>query len=131
VRFWLSLPLSSQSTLELRRLDILCTVSRVLFFCVASMLSASATAVDEDASEMWAEPEQSAAGFIARSFSVKPEQVTVTIINRDKNSATAISKVPGWPTCVLDLVLASEVSADEVWLVGDVACDKTVQEDHG
>lgn len=69
-------------------------------------------------------PEKTAAHFIGAFYNVKPDQVAVTILKRDKLSASAVTKVEGQPSCTLDMVPAPEAHAKHGWLIGGLACDK-------
>lgn len=107
------------------------TATRALLFCTAATFCAGAAASEPSAPEKKTDPEQSASGFIAQFYGVKPEQVSVTIIKRDKMSATAVTKVSGQPTCSLDLVPAPASNAKYGWLIGGLACDKAGQAGQG
>lgn len=103
------------------------TGSRVVLFMLV-LGSASLSAQENPEPEKKTEPEQSAADFIAQFYGVKPEQVDVTILKRVRTSATAVTKVPGQPTCSLELAPAPESNAKYGWLIGGLACDKAGQE---
>lgn len=105
--------------------------SRALLFCAVALFCASATASEAPAPEKKNDPEQSAADFIAQFYRVKPEQVSVTILKRDKNSASAVTTAPGQPACSLDLAPAPESNAKYGWLIGGLACDKSEQANQG
>lgn len=105
--------------------------SKALLFCAVALICASAKATEAPAPEKKTEPEQSAADFIAQFYGVKPEQVSVTLLKRDKNSASAVTKAPGQPDCSLDLAPAPESNAKYGWLIGGLACDKSGQANQG
>lgn len=76
-------------------------------------------------------PEQAAAGFIAQVYSVKPEQVSVTVLNRDRNTATVVTNSSGQPTCSLDLTASPQSDAASGWLLGGIVCDTPSDRSHG
>lgn len=69
-------------------------------------------------------PEQAAARFMAAFYSVKPEQVTVTMLEQDGRSASASTQVEGQPVCTLDMAPAPQPQAKYGWLIGGMSCDK-------
>lgn len=69
-------------------------------------------------------PEEAAARFMAAFYNVKPEQVSVTMLEQDKRSASASTQVEGQPVCTLDMAPAPQPQAKYGWLIGGMSCDK-------
>lgn len=92
------------------------------FICLLfAMSSASVHAADNGDNG----PADTAANFMGQLYGVKPAEVEVTIIERDRWLASAVTTSPGHPTCTLDMAQASEhVDAKHGWLIGGIACDK-------
>lgn len=100
------------------------TRSRAVAFTLLALGGAVLSAQVTAAAEKKHKPEETAADFIAQFYSVKPDQVDVTILKQDATVATAITKAPGQPSCSLELALAPHSAANYDWLVGGIACDK-------
>lgn len=98
--------------------------SRAIAFTVIALGGAVLSAQVTAAAEKKHKPEETAADLIAQFYSVKPDQVDVTILKQDANVATAITNSPGQPTCSLELALVSHSAANYDWLVGGISCDK-------
>jgi len=92
--------------------------------CLTAMIAAPAFAQDEPPS-----PEKTAAHFIAAFYNVKPEQVAVTMLKREKLSASAVTAVEGKPSCTLDMAPAPDAHAKYGWLIGGLACDQIAASD--
>lgn len=107
------------------------SINQATMFAGAAIYCIAASATNASEPSKSPGPELAAASFVAQVYGVKPEQVSVTILNRDKNTATAVTNSSGQPTCSLDLTASPESGGASGWLLGGIVCDTPSNPGHG